>query len=161
MLDLELEHEVVATGTQIEGMKNQFITSKAAMIIDGPWNWATYEDSRLNIGQTLLPTVVETGERMSPLVTYKGWTVSKQSAHKVAATELALWLSSASVQKEFALETYTMPTHTSLETDEEILGDEVIAGFLEQTKVATPAPTTRAMSLVYGPLSTAFRTSIY
>ena len=156
MLDLELEHEVVATGTQIEGMKNQFITSKAAMIIDGPWNWATYEDSRLNIGQTLLPTVVETGERMSPLVTYKGWTVSKQSAHKVAATELALWLSSASVQKEFALETYTMPTHTSLETDEEILGDEVIAGFLEQTKVATPAPTTRAMSLVYGPLSTAF-----
>ena len=156
MLDLELEHEVVATGTQIEGMKNQFITSKAAMIIDGPWNWATYEDSRLNIGQTLLPTIVETGERMSPLVTYKGWTVSKQSAHKVAATELALWLSSASVQKEFALETYTMPTHTSLETDTEILGDEVIAGFLEQTKVATPAPTTRAMSLVYGPLSTAF-----
>ena len=156
MLDLELEHEVVATGTQIEGMKNQFITSKAAMIVDGPWNWATYEDSRLNIGQTLLPTVTETGERMSPLVTYKGWTVSKQSAHKVAATELALWLSSASVQKEFALETYTMPTHTSLETDQEILGDEVIAGFLEQTKVATPAPTTRAMSLVYGPLSTAF-----
>ena len=55
------------------------------MIVDGPWNWATYEDSRLNIGQTLLPTVTETGERMSPLVTYKGWTVSKQSAHKVAA----------------------------------------------------------------------------
>ena len=156
MLDLELEHEVVATGTQIEGMKNQFITSKAAMIIDGPWNWATYEDSRLNIGQTILPTVAETGERMSPLVTYKGWTVSKQSAHKVAATELALWLSSATVQKQFALETYTMPTHSSLDTDQAILGDEVIAGFLEQTKVATPAPTTRAMSLVYGPLSTAF-----
>ena len=156
MLDLELEHEVVATGTQIEGMKNQFITSKAAMIFDGPWNWATYEDSRLNIGQTLLPLVEETNERMSPLVTYKGWTVSKQSAHKVAATELALWLSSATVQKEFALETYTMPTHVELETDQVILGDAVIAGFLEQTKVATPAPTTRAMSLVYGPLSTAF-----
>ena len=55
MLDLELEHGVVATGTQIEGMKNQFISSKAAMIFDGPWNWATYEASRLNIGQTLLP----------------------------------------------------------------------------------------------------------
>ena len=156
MLDLELEHEVVATGTQIEGMKNQFITSKAAMIVDGPWNWATYEDSRLNIGQTLLPTVMDTGERMSPLVTYKGWTVSKQSAHKVAATELALWLSSESVQKEFALETYTMPTHSALENDQEIINDEVISGFLEQTKVATPAPTSRAMSLVYGPLSTAF-----
>ena len=28
MLDLELEHGVVATGTQIEGMKNQFISQK-------------------------------------------------------------------------------------------------------------------------------------
>tara|TARA_B100000683_G_scaffold61434_1_gene59764 strand:- start:2050 stop:4671 length:2622 start_codon:yes stop_codon:yes gene_type:complete len=156
MLDLELEHGVVATGTQIEGMKNQFISSKAAMIFDGPWNWATYEASRLNIGQTLLPTVESTGERMSPLVTYKGWTVSKQSANKVAATELALWLSSTDVQKEFAVETYTMPTHVTLESDSDINDDEVLAGFLEQTKEGTPAPTTRAMSLVYDPLSTAF-----
>ncbi len=156
MLDLELEHGVVATGTQIEGMKNQFISSKAAMIFDGPWNWATYEASRLNIGQTLLPMVESTGERMSPLVTYKGWTVSKQSANKVAATELALWLSSLDVQKEFAVETYTMPTHVELESDSDINDDAVLAGFLEQTKEGTPAPTTRAMSLVYDPLSTAF-----
>ena len=156
MLDLELEHGVVATGTQIEGMKNQFISSKAAMIFDGPWNWATYEASRLNIGQTLLPLVESSGERMSPLVTYKGWTVSKQSANKVAASELALWLSSEDVQKEFAIETYTMPTHVALESDPEINEDAVLAGFLEQTKEGTPAPTTRAMSLVYDPLSTAF-----
>ena len=156
MLDLELEHGVVATGTQIEGMKNQFISSKAAMIFDGPWNWATYEASRLNIGQTLLPMVETSGERMSPLVTYKGWTVSKQSANKVAATELALWLSSEDVQKEFAVDTYTMPTHVALEFDPEITEDEVLSGFLEQTKEGTPAPTTRAMSLVYDPLSTAF-----
>ena len=156
MLDLELEHGVVATGTQIEGMKNQFISSKAAMIFDGPWNWATYEASRLNIGQTLLPLVESSGERMSPLVTYKGWTVSKQSANKVAASELALWLSSEDVQKEFAIETYTMPTHVALESDQEINEDVVLAGFLKQTKEGTPAPTTRAMSLVYDPLSTAF-----
>ena len=74
MLDLELEHGVVATGTQIEGMKNQFIESKAAMIIDGPWNWATYEASRLNIGQTTLPIVESTGEKMSPLVTSVSYT---------------------------------------------------------------------------------------
>ncbi|MEL0100860.1 MAG: extracellular solute-binding protein, partial [Euryarchaeota archaeon] len=156
MLDLELEHEVVATGTQIEGMKNQFIGSKAAMIIDGPWNWATYEASRLNIGQTTLPFIESTGEKMSPLVTYKGWSVSKQSIHKIASVELALWLSSADVQKEFALQTYTMPTHNQLEDDNEINDDVVISGFLNQTKFGTPAPTTRAMSLVYGPLSTAF-----
>ena len=86
MLDLELEHGVVATGTKSEGMKNQFIESKAAMIFDDAWNWATYEASRLSIGQTTLPYVDSTGEKMSPLITYKGWSVSKQSLHKVAAS---------------------------------------------------------------------------
>ena len=52
MLDLELEHGVVATGTQIEGMKNQFISSKAAMIFDGPWNWATVSYTHLRAHET-------------------------------------------------------------------------------------------------------------
>lgn len=156
LLDLELEHNVVATGTQTEGMKNQFIASKAAMIVDGPWNWATYEASRLDVGQSILPTIDETGERVAPLVTYKGWTVSKQSAHKLAAVELALHLSSEDVQKTFALETYTLPTHTALGQDSEVRDDPVLSGFMDQLSVGTPAPTTRAMALVYGPLVTAF-----
>lgn len=156
MLDLELEHGVVATGTQIEGMKNQFIGSKAAMIVDGPWNWATYESSRLDIGQAMLPLIEETGERVAPLVTYKGWTVSKQSTHKIAAVELALHLSSTGVQKAFALETYTLPTHTSLFSDAEVNDDAVLSGFMQQLEVGTPAPTTRGMAMVYGPLVTAF-----
>jgi arabinogalactan oligomer/maltooligosaccharide transport system permease protein len=156
MLDLELEHGVVATGTQIEGMKNQFIGSKAAMIVDGPWNWATYESSRLDIGQAMLPLIEETGERVAPLVTYKGWTVSKQSTHKIAAVELALHLSSSEVQKAFALETYTLPTHTSLFSDAEVNDDAVLSGFMQQLEVGTPAPTTRGMAMVYGPLVTAF-----
>ena len=156
LLDLELEHGVVATGTQTEGMKNQFIGSKAAMIVDGPWNWATYEASRLDIGQAMLPTIEETGERVAPLVTYKGWTVSKQSTQKMAAVDLSLFLSSSDVQKSFALETYTLPTHVSLDNDSDILADPVLSGFMDQLEVGTPAPTTRAMAMVYGPLVTAF-----
>ncbi len=153
---LEKEHGVVATGTQIESMKSQFITSKAAMIVDGPWNWATYESSRLDVGQSLLPIIEQSGLRSSPLVTYKGWSVTKQSAQKVASTDLALWLSSPSVQRDFALDTYTMPTSIELYTDPQITENDVISGFLAQAQVGTPAPTTRGMALVYGPLGTAF-----
>ncbi len=156
LLDLELEHNVVATGTQTEGMKNQFIGSKAAMIVDGPWNWATYEASRLDVGQAMLPIIDTTGERVAPLVTYKGWTVSKQSIHKIASVDLALYLSSEDVQKQFALETYTLPTHVELGEDDEIRDDEVLSGFMDQLNAGTPAPTTRGMALVYGPLVTAF-----
>ena len=155
-ISLEQVHEVVRTGTVGETMETQFIQSEAAMIVDGPWNWPTYEAARLDVGQTLLPTISETGLRSSPLVTYKGWSVSKQSTAKIAATDLALHLSSPNVQKEFAIETMTMPTAISTATDLEVQGDPVLSGFLAQAEVATAAPTTRAMSLVYGPLGTAF-----
>ena len=154
-LSLEQVHGVVRTGTVANTMESQFIQSEAAMIVDGPWNWATYEAGRLDVGQTLLPLIEETGLRSSPLVTYKGWSVSKQSQQKIVSTNLALFLSSPSVQKVFALDTMTMPTAVETSTDPDILADSVLSGFLAQAEVATPAPTTRAMSLVYGPLGTA------
>ena len=49
-----------------------------------------------------------------------------------------------------------MPTAISLTEDIEITENEVISGFLYQAELGTPAPTTKGMSLVYGPLSTAF-----
>ncbi len=154
-LSLEQEHEIVRTGTVGETMKSQFIQSQAAMIVDGPWNWATYEAGRLDVGQTLLPIIEETGLRASPLVLYKGWSVSKESQEKVAATSLILHLSSPEVQKTFALETMTMPTSLETVFDSEVQADPVLSGFLAQAELATPAPTTRAMSIVYGPLGTA------
>ena len=155
-LSLEQVHGVVRTGTVGETMESQFIQSEAAMIVDGPWNWATYEAGRLDVGQTLLPIIEETGLRSSPLVTYKGWSVSKQSEQKIASTNLALFLSSPSIQKMFALDTMTMPTAIETAADPDVVADPVLSGFLAQAEVATPAPTTRAMSIVYGPLGTAF-----
>ena len=85
-----------------------------------------------------------------------GWAVSKQSPQKVAATDLALYLSSDEVQKEFALQTYTIPTSQNLKQDAEILADPVITGFIEQAELGTPAPTTRGMAMVYEALAPAF-----
>ena len=156
MMDLELEYGIVPEGTQKISMENSFEAWDTGMVIDGPWNWARYGKGIDNLGQTLLPKVSENGNHLSPLVTYKGWAVSKQSPQKVAATDLALYLSSDEVQKEFALQTYTIPTSENLKLDAEILADPVITGFIEQAELGTPAPTTRGMSMVYEALAPAF-----
>ncbi len=156
MMDLELEYGIVQEGTQKISMENSFEAWDTGMVIDGPRNWARYGKGIDNLGQTLLPKVSENGEHLSPLVTYKGWAVSKQSPQKVAATDLALYLSSDEVQKEFALQTYTIPTSENLKQDAEILADPVITGFIEQAELGTPAPTTRGMSMVYEALAPAF-----
>ena len=156
MMDLELDYGIVPEGTQKISMENSFEAWDTGMVIDGPWNWARYGKGIDNLGQTLLPKVSENGNHLSPLVTYKGWAVSKQSPQKVAATDLALYLSSDEVQKEFALQTYTIPTSENLKLDAEILADPVITGFIEQAELGTPAPTTRGMSMVYEALAPAF-----
>ena len=124
------------------------------MIIDGPWNWARYEGYR-KFGPTILPKVSENGDHLSPLVAYKGWAVSKQSPGKVEATNLALYLSSDEVQKEFALQSYTIPSSEDLKSDPDILADPVISGFIDQAELGTPAPT-KHMSLVYEVLAPQF-----
>jgi maltose-binding protein MalE len=155
-LDLDQSNGgMVPTGTSIDTMKNQFRERQAAMIIDGPWNWATYSQARINVAQAPLPVVNSSGERISPMVTYKGWSVSKQSLHKEEAVELALWLSSPEVQKRFALETWTLPTAASVQNDSEVIDDPVLSGFLNQAEYGFPAPTTREMSMVWDPLSAA------
>ena len=65
-------------------------------------------------------------------------------------------MSSDEVQKEFALQTYTIPTSQNLKQDSDILADPVITGFIEQAELGTPAPTTRGMSMVYEALAPAF-----
>ena len=157
VIDLELEHAVVSPGTgfDIEAVKTQFVQGRAAMTIDGPWNWMTYKEANLDLGQTLLPTLSKTGNPMSPILAYIGWSVSKQSPYKVAASDLVKWLTSDSVQKQFALQTYALPTSKNLDADQDIQADPNLAGFMRQSELATLAPTTQAMSIVFEPLNTA------
>ena len=158
-LNFELEHELFPAGTGVEQMENLFMESKSAMVIDGPWNWAEYQAARLQIGQVLLPLNQDSSDRMSPMVNFKGYSISKQSENKDAAFKLISWLSSASVQKEFAIQTYTMPTLVEVYDDDQIRNNSVITGFIEQLKVGFPAPIDDEMGLVYSYLPDAIEST--
>ena len=154
-LDLERVHGVSASSTSIEAMSTQFQLSRAAMVLDGSWNWNTYEAAGLDLGLAVMPIVAETGIRMGPMFNVFGWGVSKQSASKVAAAGLALWLSSYNVQKAFALRTYMIPTDRALAADPHIAADTTLHGYLRQTEFGTEVPTTRATNMVFEQLDTA------
>ena len=154
-LGLELEHAIVPPGTHPESMKTLFMQGKAAMVVDGPWNWGTYLDAGVDLGQSLLPVVSDTGLRTAPLLSFHGWSLSKDSAAKPQAVKLALWLTSAPVQLALARETFSLPTARRLLEGPELASDPALAGFMRQTQVCLPAPTSRAASLVYDSLDAA------
>ncbi len=154
-LDLERVHGVAASSTGIEAMTTQFQLGRAAMVLDGSWNWNAYRAAGLDLGVEVMPIVAETNLRMGPMFSVFGWGVSKQSAVKVEAVKLALWLSSSDVQKEFALETYMMPALGALADDPEIAADTTLNAYLRQAAFGAEVPTTRATFMVFEQLDTA------
>ena len=154
-LDLEREHHIVAPGIRLESMSTQFATQNAAMVFDGSWNVNSYLDANIDLGQAVMPIVAETGNRMGPLIAYFGWATSKQNDVKGAPVKLSLWLASADVQKEFAIDTYIVPTVRSLALDSDIAAIPLLAGYLKQTAYGTTTPTTRAANLLFEQLDTA------
>lgn len=154
-LDLERVHGVAASSTGIEAMSTQFQLSKAAMVLDGSWNWNAYLEAELDLGLAVMPVVAETGRRMGPMFSVFGWGVSKQSAAKVESVKLALWLSSYDVQKDFAVETYMIPTDVALTQDPDIAANATLDGYLRQVEFGTEVPTTRATYMIFEQLDTA------
>ena len=155
VLDLERVHGVTGAINSIEAMSTRFQTGRAAMVIDGAWNWDRYVDSGIALGQSLLPYDGSTGKRMAPMIDYFGWSVAKQSPAKAAAVALALWLTSGAVQVDFALGTYSLPTLVALKDDPAVTGHPVVGGFMAQAGFATSVPATRASALLFEQLDTA------
>lgn len=155
VLDLERVHGVTGSTNSIEAMSTRFQTGRAAMVIDGPWNWDRYVESGIPLGQSLLPFDGATGKRLAPIVGYFGWSLSKQSALKPAAVKLALWLTARQAQMDFALGAYSLPTLVELIQDRTIASHTVLGGFIEQAGFGMTVPTTRATAMLFEQLDTA------
>lgn len=158
-LDLDRVHGVVASGVSLEAMSTQFQLGKAAMVFDGPWAWNRYVEAGLDLGLALMPTVQTTGLRLAPMLSYFGWAVSKQSAHKVEAAELALWLTSSTVQRRYAEASNMVPVNEDLLNDPDILANPVLGGYIAQTAHGRTVPTSRAASMLFEQLDTALEMS--
>ena len=153
-LDLDRVYGVAAPSSSPEVMTTTFQRERAAMVIDGVWNYQTYADAGIDIGVALLPRVSKTGQRMRPLGSYFGWAMSKTASNKIRAAELIEWLSSASVQKRLALEANVTPSAAALADDVDVQSSPVY-GFMRQSQYTETIPTNRGSSQIYLQLDTA------
>ena len=153
-LDLDRVYGVAAPSSSPEIMMTTFQRERAAMVIDGVWNYQTYADADIDIGVALLPRVAATGQRMRPLGSYFGWAMSKTASNKIRAAELIEWLSSAPVQKRLALEANVTPSAAALADDADVQSSPVY-GFMRQSQYTESIPTNRGSSQIYLQLDTA------
>lgn len=129
-------------------MLTLFQQQKAAMIICGPWKIPEIRDAGVNFGMCPLPYIEETGKRVSPLVGYKGYAISKDSKHKFESFKLIAYLTSAEALVKFCIPTNTMPANMKAMENASLANLAVVKAVKAQFQYGTPFPTQPLMIVV-------------
>ncbi|MGC9060275.1 MAG: sugar ABC transporter substrate-binding protein [Thermoplasmata archaeon] len=142
--------EKVMPDTPVDELKmlTLFQQQKAAMIICGPWKVPEIKDAGVNFGMAPLPYIKETGKRISPLIGYKGYAISKDSKHKLEAFKLITYLCNPQSLVKFAIPTNSMPANKHAMENATVSGLSVVKAVKEQFKYGTMFPTAPLMIVV-------------
>ena len=142
------KHSITPMSVNTGMVSGYFNDGKAAMVINGPWMRGELADT-LNYGVAPLPTVE--GKTSRPYLGVEAVYMNKQSQKKQAATEVMRWLvSDAAAKQRFILGKQPV-ANKAVWTDSDIPRDEQMDGFLAQSKVAIPMPSTPRMQQIWTP----------
>jgi len=142
--------EKVMPDTPVDELKmvTMFQQQKAAMIISGPWKVPEIKDAGVNFGMCPLPVIKETGKRISPLIGYKGYAISKDSKHKLEAFKLITYLTSKDALVKFGIPTNTMPANRKAMENATLANLAVVNAVKQQFRYGTMFPTAPLMIVV-------------
>ena len=131
-------------------MVDLFTSGKAAIIIAGPWEIPTINESDIDYGITGFPTVDETGQALSPFVGVQGLTMTSTCKDKEAAKKVIQLLCKKEVSEAFALQLGSAPASEEAYENEEVKKNEMIIAARNIEHSSEPMPNVQEMSLVWG-----------
>lgn len=140
--DLRDKYRITPASSDYETANTLFMEEMAAMIINGDWSWAMYEEAGLEIGVARIPYIEETGRWPSPLVSPRGFSLNAniEPDKLEPALRFIRFLISEPSQRTLAGETGIMPARVSLQNDPVITDNPIMRGSLAQIEVGTPMP---------------------
>jgi arabinogalactan oligomer/maltooligosaccharide transport system substrate-binding protein len=138
-------------------MNGLFTKGKAATVISGPWNIATYRDALGDKLATAPLPVLENGEHPKSFVGVKAWMLSAYSKNKEWATDLMKFITNEENSLHYYEVAGEMPANEKALTNEKIKNDPLISGFAEQIQYGEPMPNVPQMSQVWDPMGNALQ----
>jgi len=89
------------TPMERDAMMAYFTSGKAAFILSGSYSVPEFKRLGLPFGVAPFPLVAAGGKRLSPMLDYKGWAVSRTTKNPILARRLVQYLGSPAVQAAF------------------------------------------------------------
>ena len=151
ILDLRDKHGVIPRESDYNIAETLFKEGRAAAIINGPWAWAGYTESGIDIGLARIPMISSTGNWASPLISSKGYSLNAnvEEAKLPVVKEVLEYLTNAEMQAAMAQEISTIPTIKSVRADPVIQENPVLKASLQQVEVGLPMPVQPQMRQVW------------
>ncbi|GAC1364446.1 MAG: extracellular solute-binding protein [Herpetosiphon sp.] len=133
--------------------KALFTDKKAAIWLTGPWSVADLQKANMNFGIATIPTVTATNKPASPFVGVKCMMLAKGAKNEAPAIALMKYYGGTEFQVALAKANKQVPANKAAE--EQVKGDPIIAGFLQQTLNGVPLPNTPFMDALWQPTADA------
>lgn len=76
IVELRDKHKIIPPDCDYQTANALFKEGRAAMIINGPWSWATYKNAGMNFGVARIPLNDETGLYPAPMVSPRGYSIN-------------------------------------------------------------------------------------
>jgi len=131
----------------------------SAMIINGPWSFATYLRNNIPIGIARIPKIDETGLWPAPLVSPMGYSLNKNltGQKRRVAVKLLKYLTSEEVQLRFIKLSGTIPSRKTAFKDSLVQNNELIRSALDQLMVGKPMPVVTEMRWIFDAMRPAYQ----
>ncbi|MEA2595918.1 MAG: multiple sugar transport system substrate-binding protein [Thermomicrobiales bacterium] len=134
--------------------KTQFQNSKAAMMINGPWQIPVLEAESPDLNWNVVTLPID--KQGASILGGENYSIVKGGKNVDAAWELLTWTQTPENLKTYLLQAGKLPSRQDLAEDEAWTGDPVLKVFIEQLKVAKP----RAYGDKYPQISNAIQEAI-
>lgn len=146
--DLVVKDKLISVDMTGDIASGEFMNSKAAFYISGPWDVKSFQDAGVNFGVVPFPTLG--GNNVKSFMGVQTAFVSSKSKNQELAWDLAKYLSENT--SDILLNTGNrIPVLKSVVESEEFAKNEYMLNFAEQTKVADPMPNIPEVQAMWGP----------
>lgn len=157
--DLANKHRIIPIESNYETSHALFMDGQSAMIINGPWSWATYIKNGLDIGLARIPMIDETGLWPTPMVSPLGYMVNVNLDDSKSAVVLKLirFLTSEEIQLDIARKFNLIPSRRLAAQDSVLQQDPFFKAAVDQMMVGREMPVITELRWVWDAMRPAYQ----
>jgi arabinogalactan oligomer/maltooligosaccharide transport system substrate-binding protein len=133
-----------------------FKEGKLAMLLDGPWAFASYMDSGIDVGAAPLPKLPN-GEYPETFVGVLGYYVTNYSEHKQEAANFIKWLTDVEMAKRRLEKAHQIVPHKEILASSMLAEKDMLSSVMIQAERGVAMPNISEMEIVWEPVATGLK----